>query len=62
MKPQIFTRQGKTITDLRSNQPVLESSFFSIQFKSANLAKKESFKIQMSRDKALGLGSLRLTS
>lgn len=51
MKPQIFTRQGLTITDLRSNQ--------SIQFKSHNKAKAESHKLQMKHDGALGLGCLR---
>ena len=51
MKPQIFTRHGQTITDLRSNQ--------SIQFSSLNKAKAESHKLQMKHDEALGRGTLR---
>lgn len=52
MKAQIFTRQGRVITDLRNGQAQ--------QFRSLNAARKESHKLQMEHDKALGRGSLRV--
>lgn len=51
MKEQIFTRFKTVITDLRSGQ--------SIRYKSLNLARKESHKIQIEHDEALGRGTLR---
>jgi len=47
-----FVRSGRNITDITKETPV------NIQHKSRNKAKKESWKIQMKLDGALGRGSV----
>lgn len=53
MKPTIFIRNGHIITDTRSNQ--------ARAFKGTNQAKRESHKLQMENDEALGRGTVRRT-
>ena len=53
MKDQQFLRKGKRMIDVGNAAPPLNKTFDSI-----NQAKKESRKLQMQLDGALGLGSV----